>query len=749
MILSSYRYWSKFNCFPDGAQYNFIPLHDWLRAPIALNAFQRVYVTGKYDNANDVTELVVSPFDPRFWGDLWQIRLHFESGIGSLARLTEFLDSARIGVLISEGTEGDRGTFNSNGLVVSAEKYSSPIDGTSELRKEQRYCRLFDLENRISSHLIDRLDFPAGLSPRLYVRRLGQYHSLWGDWQKGRAKVFQTWILPAPGTSGMPRPVEQPSAPEECLPEFESLDFRTNRSESEPGLWLSASNLKHVVSACIPDPTKVDQYINPAGKSLVFPSLDTGERLLRITLGAASSPSGSRIHHFRISIPYDRSLIARIVRRIADRGLNIIKYQIRPGIDIRDLLAMLRRNVLGRDKVFDLERADLNDIDLTIIDQFARYCRLDITCILPTERRDNPDQIANACYEDVRDAAKMIGHQVLFVSLRGNHRTLLKHADIQSMFNACQTKSPGLPMRDAVRERFVSSITLDRPDGFGFCRESPNEVIEEREHKLQFPTRPDPLPPDDEFLNQITHQIEQFSKRRHSLRDVARQVDQRTNRTIAWLAENKLGEINPDDDYMRERFLRYLYLRQTDLPFRRHNRRVFISRSTRGADHYVLAKDRLLELGFTPSDGFDLQHGPAVDTAILAAIKNAEFFLGIWTGEDASVFAIDCEPSEERQSPSPWMPFELGMAIALGKPYALLIEKTVAETYFKKIVPHTPHFLFKFADCLKLKSDEAMGDEGQPDLESFGRQLDRSIAALMARFNMAELGEAREEIAND
>ena len=66
-----------------------------------------------------------------------------------------------------------------------------------------------------------------------------------------------------------------------------------------------------------------------------------------------------------------------------------------------------------------------------------------------------------------------------------------------------------------------------------------------------------------------------------------------------------------------------------------------------------------------------------ISPAVLAMIRRADFFLGIWHSE-----------KDRDDLVSPWMPYEYGVASAMGKPKAIIVRETIPKEVWGRIDPH-------------------------------------------------------------
>lgn len=121
-------------------------------------------------------------------------------------------------------------------------------------------------------------------------------------------------------------------------------------------------------------------------------------------------------------------------------------------------------------------------------------------------------------------------------------------------------------------------------------------------------------------------------------------------------------------------------------------REVFISYSGTGRDLFDLSAEYFQKHGYKLRHGSEpeIKAGDYIPSDIIAAIKQCSCFLAIWTRTydaqraphrsfQGSDVAID-----RGSIPSVWMPFELGVAMALNKPYKVLVEEGTMGDFLEK-----------------------------------------------------------------
>ncbi len=185
-------------------------------------------------------------------------------------------------------------------------------------------------------------------------------------------------------------------------------------------------------------------------------------------------------------------------------------------------------------------------------------------------------------------------------------------------------------------------------------------------------------------------------------------------RLINDLVEEALAARKRHDSFTQhDREARILYLRrllhtvndlsaQTILP-----RRVFLSYSSAtGATCAAYVSSILRDKHKCEVvTGFDKQPDDKANVLrrVLCGLKSVSLFVGIMT-KDCKIRKDDGETS---WGPSVWVAEEKGMALALGLPFAMLIDEDIDEDYWRKTTPSHVHFRFTGATFMQV-ADEAM-----------------------------------------
>lgn len=121
--------------------------------------------------------------------------------------------------------------------------------------------------------------------------------------------------------------------------------------------------------------------------------------------------------------------------------------------------------------------------------------------------------------------------------------------------------------------------------------------------------------------------------------------------------------------------------------------RLFLSYPHTAKSHAVLLKDAIhQEINSGQArvpyirllvDEFQDQNLLDISGTVLAMIRRADFFLGIWHSEE-----------DRKDTISPWMPYEYGVAKAMGKPTAVIVEDSIPKTVWGRIDPHISRPLY-------------------------------------------------------
>jgi hypothetical protein len=137
---------------------------------------------------------------------------------------------------------------------------------------------------------------------------------------------------------------------------------------------------------------------------------------------------------------------------------------------------------------------------------------------------------------------------------------------------------------------------------------------------------------------------------------------------------------------------------------------VFVSYSvTSGTERFTRIEPLLKERGFEVTTGFRPHTGDNdnVLKRVQSQLKRSTVYFGLLTKE---LEVRVPNSSEWRFSPSVWTMEEKGMALALQKPFVLLVEAGIHEDFWKKTAPERVHHIFTaetFMEQAKAAADAA------------------------------------------
>lgn len=143
-------------------------------------------------------------------------------------------------------------------------------------------------------------------------------------------------------------------------------------------------------------------------------------------------------------------------------------------------------------------------------------------------------------------------------------------------------------------------------------------------------------------------------------------------------------------------------------------KRVFVSYSKSSGQVYFSYLKRLLtEKGFDVVTGFDDPPGTESNILkmVLKQLMRSSFYIAILSKEIQVV-----EGENKRWSPGVWISEEKGMALALEKPFLLLVHREVHEDFFKKTTPEKLHIFFteeNFEEMAQKIADRANDRYGE------------------------------------
>ena len=257
-------------------------------APLYLQQGARCWVAhgkAKSPRKSKTYEVIISSVSPSLWPDLWKLKLTTIDEIGIARELTELLASKRIEIVTSESSVHSLNRYNSMSYVLSLSEYRDPIDGDIALRA--RTSQAAYLEHELMVRMCDKLVFLPSGQPRFELAPMTLY------WQLAEGKNFGFY-----------------HSPKELIP-----------VGAEGEIALPASVLSNIREH--------------SGEDLYYAAaVDTENRVIRVLF----FPKGQTgIAHMQFASRRMTSrAIARIMELLSDRQANILRFQIRRGLNACD-----------------------------------------------------------------------------------------------------------------------------------------------------------------------------------------------------------------------------------------------------------------------------------------------------------------------------------------------------------------------------------------------------------------------------
>jgi hypothetical protein len=115
---------------------------------------------------------------------------------------------------------------------------------------------------------------------------------------------------------------------------------------------------------------------------------------------------------------------------------------------------------------------------------------------------------------------------------------------------------------------------------------------------------------------------------------------------------------------------------------------------------FGILKEKLEQKGFEVVTGFKTHEGDEgnVIKRVLGQLRRSSVYLGLLTKE----MQVRGQDKKEYWAPSVWTTEEKGMAIALGKPFVLMVEQEILEDFWRKTAPEKAHIIFVRRDFTEM-----------------------------------------------
>lgn len=275
--------------FEDGRS---IVLGDWLLAPLYLQRGGKYWLAHRRAIAaqrNTIYEVIFSTINPDHWDHLWKLKLTTEDEPGVAEALCGVLEEFGIRILTAECSVHSRNRYNSMSFILSMEKYDHPLDGAQEDLKNPVTTRVAYLELSLLSAMANHIVFHTSGRPRFEL------------------------------------------IPMRLQSHFRKDDFRLAEGTAdcaETGrFFLPEQICQSIRSTC------GDQAVCYSG------AVDTEHRLIRV-LFFAQHVNG--VSHLQVSgAELGTKSIRRVLQHVKDSEANILRFQIRRGLNKRTAVKRL------------------------------------------------------------------------------------------------------------------------------------------------------------------------------------------------------------------------------------------------------------------------------------------------------------------------------------------------------------------------------------------------------------------------
>ncbi len=149
----------------------------WNRAPVNIAENSKVFASSINKKYAAFGEIIISPYDPDIWGDIWRVEFDVHERIGLLSEVFELISGEGITILNSETSSFDAGDSHSISLILDCKEYESHTDKDFESRIKKPLPTLQSLFILLANLLIKDLKFHDGQSPRIRIKRLSSYYN--------------------------------------------------------------------------------------------------------------------------------------------------------------------------------------------------------------------------------------------------------------------------------------------------------------------------------------------------------------------------------------------------------------------------------------------------------------------------------------------------------------------------------------------------------------------------------------------
>ena len=259
-----------------------------LRAPLGLADGTKVWMVYHPRLPQHNSDLLISPFSPDAWGDLWRLEIHLTDEIGQMARLVELLDRRNVFVLQQTSRQALRHEYHAKYFTLDCTRYQSDIDGDTNLRITES-SNLQGLETELLVNVLNCVRISADGVPRLKVERNTAHLNLYQGVKDTKLRSRST---------------------------FSSLEF----SDPTPAI---VKDKQIDIKPILPDPRILEN-----SDTYFICSCNVKSQILYCEISSADIKTAHLIVYFDGA----KRMLAPILCRLSKLQYNIIRSQIREGI---------------------------------------------------------------------------------------------------------------------------------------------------------------------------------------------------------------------------------------------------------------------------------------------------------------------------------------------------------------------------------------------------------------------------------
>ena len=173
----------------------------YLRAPLGLKQATTAHMVllpeSDIENEHGMAEVVLTPIDPRSWGDLWKIRCRLHEKPGVVAKFLQALRKHNINILMQESATLQQDRIHFISIIADLKLYVLGGSSSDSRRANRSLTKLDSLENLLALEVIEDIQMQGAepAVPAISVERMDTYYQAYRALEAAPTKPYNPHII--------------------------------------------------------------------------------------------------------------------------------------------------------------------------------------------------------------------------------------------------------------------------------------------------------------------------------------------------------------------------------------------------------------------------------------------------------------------------------------------------------------------------------------------------------------------------